>query len=71
MAKLYAKRHINFVLISYIYDKDKIRFEWVDIIYDMSKARRSVGLIPFYPIRQQALWIVPSLYQVRSVSVFG
>ena len=47
---------------------DKIRFEWAHIIYDMSKARNlygSVRLIPFYLIRQPALWIIPpggSLY---------
>ena len=69
--KLYANRHINFVLLSYIYDKDKIRFEWVDIIYDMSKARRSVSLIPFNPIRQPALWILPSLYKVWTVPLYG
>ena len=62
----YMPKDINFVLLSYIYDKDKIRFEWVDIIYDMSKAKRSVSLIPFNPIRQPALWILPSLYKVWS-----
>ena len=42
----------------------KIRFEWADIIYDMSKAihfYRSESLIPFYLIRQPALWIITPL----------
>ena len=34
-----------------------IRFEWADIIYDMSVSL----IIPFYLIRQPALWIIPPL----------
>ena len=39
---------------------NKIRFEKVDIIYDISKAGH-LSLIPFYLIRQPALWIIPPL----------
>ena len=59
--------------------KDKIRFEWADINYDMSKTRHlkwSVSLIPFYLIRQPALWIIPPLsggplYKVWAAPFYG